>query len=116
MTRLFSLGIALIMILGSTALADYQVQHQLPVPNRVLLNRRAGVMSLEEFLKLSDVELNSATQEQLEELPGVGKVLAKRILEYRQQNGPFTSVEQLLSIKGIGVVKLEQICRCAYLE
>ncbi|MEV6318232.1 ComEA family DNA-binding protein [Streptomyces sp. NPDC051776] len=48
------------------------------------------------------VSLNSATAEQLDALPGVGPVLARHILEYREQNGGFTSVAQLREVNGIG--------------
>ncbi|MGS2641625.1 helix-hairpin-helix domain-containing protein [Streptosporangium sp. LJ11] len=48
------------------------------------------------------VDLNTATPEQLEELPGVGEVLARRIVEYRDAHGGFRSVEQLRDVSGIG--------------
>ncbi|MEU6080853.1 ComEA family DNA-binding protein [Streptomyces sp. NPDC047108] len=48
------------------------------------------------------ISLNSATAEQLDALPGVGPVLARHILEYREQNGGFTSVAQLREVNGIG--------------
>ncbi|HET8602166.1 MAG TPA: helix-hairpin-helix domain-containing protein [Segeticoccus sp.] len=48
------------------------------------------------------VDLNSATQEQLESLPGVGPVLAQRILEWRTAHGRFSSVDELLEVSGIG--------------
>jgi competence protein ComEA len=48
------------------------------------------------------VDLNTATLDQLEELPGVGPVLAQRILDYRLKQGRFTSVDELRSVSGIG--------------
>lgn len=48
------------------------------------------------------VNINTATLEQLEALPGIGPVSAQRILDFRAQNGPFKSVEQLVEVKGIG--------------
>jgi competence protein ComEA len=48
------------------------------------------------------VNLNSATQAQLETLPGIGAATAKRIIEYRQKNGNFKKVEELMNVKGIG--------------
>jgi competence protein ComEA len=48
------------------------------------------------------VNLNTATTEQLETLPRVGPAMAQRILDWREQNGRFTSVEDLLSITGVG--------------
>jgi competence protein ComEA len=51
------------------------------------------------------VDLNTATLEQLEALPGVGPVLAQHILDWRQQHGTFSSVDQLREVSGIGTSK-----------
>jgi competence protein ComEA len=48
------------------------------------------------------IDLNTATQEQLESLPRIGPALSQRILDWRQQNGRFTSVDDLLAVPGIG--------------
>jgi competence protein ComEA len=48
------------------------------------------------------VNLNTATLDQLESLPGIGEVLGQRILDYRQAHGPFHSVDDLLNVSGIG--------------
>lgn len=56
----------------------------------------------------SVVRLNSAGLEELMSLSGIGEVKARAILEYRQQVGKFTSVEQLLDVKGIGPKTLEK--------
>jgi competence protein ComEA len=48
------------------------------------------------------VDLNQATQRQLDVLPGIGPVLASRIVEYRQRNGGFRSVSELQAVSGIG--------------
>lgn len=55
------------------------------------------------------VSLNRASAEQLEEIPGVGPVLAQRIVDYRQTRGPFTEVEDLLGVSGIGEKKLAEL-------
>jgi competence protein ComEA len=55
------------------------------------------------------VDLNTATLEQLEALPGVGPVLAQRILDWRSQHGSFTSIEQLDEVSGIGPAKFAQL-------
>jgi competence protein ComEA len=55
------------------------------------------------------VNLNSATQAQLEELPGVGPVTAQAILTFRSEHGAFTAVDELLEVSGIGDATLAQI-------
>jgi competence protein ComEA len=48
------------------------------------------------------VNLNTASAADLESLPGIGAKTAERILEYRQKNGPFKKIEDLMNVKGIG--------------
>jgi competence protein ComEA len=55
------------------------------------------------------VSLNSATVAELDSLPGVGPVLAERIVEFREEHGLFTTVEDLLEVSGIGEAKLASI-------
>jgi competence protein ComEA len=55
------------------------------------------------------VNINTATIEELTTLPGVGPTLAGRIVEYREKAGQFTSVEELLNVKGIGEKNFEKI-------
>jgi competence protein ComEA len=49
-----------------------------------------------------DVNINTADKELLTQLPGIGPVTADSILQYRQDNGQFTSIEELTKVKGIG--------------
>lgn len=55
------------------------------------------------------VNVNVASAEELETLPGIGEVLAATIVQYREEHGPFTSVDQLLDVSGIGEVTLEEL-------
>jgi competence protein ComEA len=55
------------------------------------------------------VSLSAATAEQLDTLPGVGPVTAQKIVQYRQEHGPFTSVDGLDAIPGIGPAKLADL-------
>jgi competence protein ComEA len=48
------------------------------------------------------VNLNTANISQLEGLPGIGKAVAERIIEYRQKNGAFKKIEDLMNVRGIG--------------
>lgn len=55
------------------------------------------------------VNINTANATQLTQLPGVGPAIAQKIIDYRTANGPFTSVDDLTKVPGIGTAKLAQI-------
>jgi len=55
---------------------------------------------------IGTVHLNQATAEELQALPGVGPALSERIVLYRTEHGPFSSVDQLSEVKGLGQAKL----------
>jgi len=53
------------------------------------------------------IDINTADKQQLMEIDGVGEARAQAIIEYREQNGPFASVEELTQVSGIGAATLE---------
>jgi competence protein ComEA len=55
------------------------------------------------------LDVNSATAEELQVLPGIGPKIAERIVKYREKHGPFSSVEDLTKVKGIGEKKLDKV-------
>jgi len=55
------------------------------------------------------IDINSASLSELQTLPGIGPVLAQRILDYREENGYYASVADLVNVNGIGVKRLEGI-------
>ncbi len=55
------------------------------------------------------VDINAASAEELDELPGVGPATAQAIIEEREQNGPFESVEDIMRVSGIGEKKFEKL-------
>ena len=61
------------------------------------------------FALLLVLNLNTATIQQLQALPGVGPALAKRIMEFRQKKGGFKRVEELLAVRGISEKKWKEI-------
>lgn len=58
--------------------------------------------------KTGPININRATAGELDSLPGIGPVLASRIIDYRKANGPFTTVEDLQKVSGIGSAKFAQ--------
>jgi len=64
----------------------------------------------------SPLDLNAASEEELTALPGIGEELARRIVEYREANGPFESVEELTEVSGIGPGKLAAMERLVTVE
>jgi competence protein ComEA len=55
------------------------------------------------------VDLNAATAEELDALPGIGPATAAAIIDHRERSGPFTTVDGLLDVRGIGPAKLEAL-------
>lgn len=63
----------------------------------------------ESAFKISVVNINTATQTELETLPGIGPSLALKIINYRKENGKFSSIEDIKNVSGIGDAKFENI-------
>ena len=81
MTRVALLLVTLVAVAGSGALAQEPTHSAAPG---------------------STLNLNSATLPQLEALPGIGRSTAERIIEYRQKNGGFKRIEDLMNVRGVG--------------
>lgn len=55
------------------------------------------------------IHINRAEKEEFMALPGIGEVLAQRILDYRAEHGPFHTVEELMKVEGIGKKRMEEM-------
>jgi competence protein ComEA len=104
---------------GATAIADLNLVNraapvtdgeQVLVPEKVAqATAGAAAATGDPSAPAGPVHLNSATAEQLDALPGIGPATAQRIIDYRTQHGPFTSVDELDSVSGIGPAKMAEL-------
>ena len=93
LTVLFLLAVALTWLLTPrTARGDYEIEAEQPT---------------EDAAQLRMVNINTAGVDELDSLPGIGPVLAQRIVDWRTENGPFTDAAQLLEVDGIGQATLD---------
>ncbi len=96
------------LIVGSgAALVDYWSPHSLE-EFRVLRAAVAGVPTAVE-LEPEWVDLNRASAIELQRLPAIGPKTAAQIVDYRRRQGPFSRVEDLLKVRGIGAATLEKL-------
>jgi competence protein ComEA len=88
------------LILGSSIVFYTKIKGP-PIPSHLLEEK--------ERRETIRVDINKASLVELIRLPGIGPVLAKRIIEFRERRGPFKKYEDLLKVKGIGRKTLERI-------
>ncbi|MDP3730998.1 MAG: helix-hairpin-helix domain-containing protein [bacterium] len=62
-----------------------------------------------QFQQSAKININTADKQELEKITGVGPVIAQRIIDYRQTNGPFQTIEEIKEVNGIGDIKFEKM-------
>ncbi|WP_170174637.1 ComEA family DNA-binding protein [Serratia microhaemolytica] len=101
------LSAALIAIIGSSALAAERVQPKQPPATTAANSKSSGDKPIAE--EQNRVSINQASAEKLAStLSGIGLKKAEAIVRYREQNGPFTQIEQLQEVPGIGAALIER--------
>lgn len=84
---------------GETAVSSAVEAASTSEPEELLESETGGI---QEILVEKSIDLNRADREELEKLPGIGPVLAERILEYRGEYGDFLEIEEVMEVSGIG--------------
>ena len=111
----------LILLMGLAVLASgILVFTDLPQPIRASLSgeiRLENVLVLlPRFVESAPIDINRATLDDLITLPGIGPALAQRIIDYRNEHGPFRSVEELEHVSGIGPQTVQGLIDAAVAE
>jgi competence protein ComEA len=92
-----ALSLLAVVLAGPPALAS-----QARAASTKASSSKAQTASAEAQDKASPIDVNTAGVEALTDLPGIGHSTAQRIVDYRKEHGPFKTVDELLSVKGIG--------------
>ncbi len=88
--------------------ATLQDGEQVDVPTKVT-SVGGGLIANQNSASKHVVDINAATLEELDTLPGIGPITAQKIIDYRAANGPFLSTDGLLAVDGIGQATFEKI-------
>lgn len=100
--RFIILGCGFITLTGGACV-------KLPRAEQPLTSQNVTRIAQSEDGALPLVNINQATTEELEKLPGIGQALAARIVEHRRRYGPFRRVEHLLMVRGISVRRFREL-------
>ena len=93
-------------------LAETAEQQQAVITNPAVRSGGIELDVVQDTAVASDgeiVDINNASVAQLDTLPGIGPSTAQKIVEYRDANGPFATIDEIMSVSGIGPAKFEQI-------
>lgn len=92
------------VLIGRLSYSSYDPSENLIAPTRPTISLKEAI------------NINTADAAQLQNLPGIGRTLAERIVQYREINGPFETSYQLLNVEGIGEKKLSDIFHLIIVE
>ena len=105
-SEIILLGLTAVFLCALAGLSLRDRQDRVP---GVVIETEAEVPREEIAPDFPPVDLNTADEAELDTLPGIGEALAGRIIAYREANGPFETVEELLEVSGIGEKKLADL-------
>lgn len=102
---LYSQLTSLLEMAGTTASSDLSSLN----PDTILKDHDRIIIPAVSAQSKAKVSINAASQEDLTELPGIGPSTAARIIAYREENGFFQQLEDLMNVKGIGPAKFDKV-------
>ena len=105
-SEIILLGLTAVFLCALAGLSLRDRQDRVP---GVVIETEAEVSPEEIAPDFPPVDLNTATAEELDTLPGIGESLARRIIAYREANGPFGSIEEIMEVSGIGEAKFAEL-------
>ena len=105
-SEIILLGLTAVFLCALAGLSLRDRQDRVP---GVVIETEAEVPREEIDPDFPPVDLNTATAEELDTLPGIGESLARRIIAYREANGPFGSIEEIMEVSGIGEAKFAEL-------
>ena len=105
-SEIILLGLTAVFLCALAGLSLRDRQDRVP---GVVIETEAEVPREEIAPDFPQVDLNTATAEELDTLPGIGESLARRIIAYREANGPFGSIEEIMEVSGIGEAKFAEL-------
>ena len=105
-SEIILLGLTAVFLCALAGLSLRDRQDRVP---GVVIETEAEVPGEEIAPDFPPVDLNTATAEELDTLPGIGESLARRIIAYREANGPFGSIEEIMEVSGIGEAKFAEL-------
>lgn len=106
MERVVTLTLILLIAIG----ISFSYYNRLSTKDMATIPQKAALKTEESRGIISDrriIDINNADRYTLTRLNGIGPQLAQRIIDYRRENGPFSSPEELMDVKGIGPKKYE---------
>lgn len=104
-----SINLAALLEDGQQLVIPYK-DGEVPSASETQAPNLPGAEATDESSNASDlVNINTATVDELDSLPGIGPTIAQRIVDYREQNGPFDTIEDIMNVSGIGPSTYEQI-------